>query len=370
MKTRFESIFKKFVSEKEIVTTTANAIRRATAPGKSFLPSSQFASYICGAIASSLRQRSGFTMTDLWGEVLRKKDIDSTFMMLLAMVLPLEKGAAETKNFHHEISRWSQILHWAFQKHVPNFELSSKLSEVFLDLGNHTPFAKAYAAMDMDQVCLLRPHLPSFLFSPYEGATPTKHVLDTILVQRRDTSTDPVSAAPSFLIVSAFVYPEGSPMSRATGNLTALSISLPGDKILDHDFVDILKEIELCSEDPLDQKLMEDAIKIALATKLFSSGTSIELEMPDKQGVEKLKALNARRTKSGKQPLDGDHTELMWYKLGYGKEFDRVIVYNAGEWQRKGHFRWQPHGPGMSLYKLIWIEETTCKRHEGVLQTG
>lgn len=39
--------------------------------------------------------------------------------------------------------------------------------------------------------------------------------------------------------------------------------------------------------------------------------------------------------------------------------------YHIDASSRRGHFRWQPHGPGLSQVKLIWINETTVNYRKG-----
>lgn len=50
------------------------------------------------------------------------------------------------------------------------------------------------------------------------------------------------------------------------------------------------------------------------------------------------------------------------YLVGYGWKKETIINYDAKSWEREGHFRWQPHGPGLTLRKLIWLDEITCQR--------
>jgi len=50
--------------------------------------------------------------------------------------------------------------------------------------------------------------------------------------------------------------------------------------------------------------------------------------------------------------------------VGYNWKKNIIKTYSLSSWQRSGHFRWQRHGKGLSLVKLIWIDDQTLQRRK------
>jgi hypothetical protein len=55
------------------------------------------------------------------------------------------------------------------------------------------------------------------------------------------------------------------------------------------------------------------------------------------------------------------------YLVGYNWKKPIIVNYDASNWEREGHFRWQHYGQNNSLIKLIWISPTVCMRKSNLL---
>lgn len=349
MKTAFEMLFKRFFTEDEL--------RK-----NDYVYYMQGLSYVCGILAPDLRTGNTLYMNKFSSELKNKLDIPHIKDKLKLIVGELDDDEEKSDDIE---SVTKGILLWTFQRHTTNIELSSKLCGALVGLGNRTPFDIAYTSMEIGRTYLLRPHINNTLnlFLVDDKDDKVEKPIETLLAYRDNNDT---------LRIVALVYTKGQKISRTSPKgVSFFSIRVPGKYITNRSIDLFLQRLaEKYCKFPYLHTLAEKAVKLVLATKLFIDGVDVDIDMekPNQEEMDKLKALNARRKKNGKRPIESEHTELTWHKLGYGPEFDRIISYNVDEWQRSGHFRWQPYGPERSLYKLIWIDEMTCKRRDGILR--
>ena len=64
-----------------------------------------------------------------------------------------------------------------------------------------------------------------------------------------------------------------------------------------------------------------------------------------------------------------------WWKIGdpvvrVGHSFHKGMLHHVTDTTVSGHFRWQAWGPGLTLVKLIWIDEHVRTFPNAIPKTG
>lgn len=77
--------------------------------------------------------------------------------------------------------------------------------------------------------------------------------------------------------------------------------------------------------------------------------------VPVRSPIRESQTKNAKKLRR----MHKNHSRFDVVNVGYN--FKEGRIFYKDQWGRKGHWRWQPHGPGRTLRKRIFVEETICK---------